>query len=101
MNFEEIKDKSIALVLWNHEKEIDVHAYLGKLESENGIISFINQEKRWKVSFDDEQLARIRSVPNELKSNLLNADYAINLSIGSLPHSEIDAFVRTGMNWHD
>jgi hypothetical protein len=100
MNIEEIKDKSIALVLWNNEKEDDVHVFLGKLEMEDGKFNFINQEKVWKVSLNDEQLGRLKAVPEELSTVLLNADYALNMSIGSLSDSEM-ATVRTGMKWHD
>jgi hypothetical protein len=74
--------------------------YVGKLEMENGKFNFINQEKGWKVSLDDEQIARLKPVSKELGTVLLNADYALNMSIGSLPDSIIDT-IRTGMKWHD
>lgn len=67
---------------------------------ENGKFNFINQEKGWKVSLDDEQIAWLRPVPEGLGTVLLNAGYALNMRIGSLPDSMID-IIRTGMKWHD
>src|SRR3954467_1180799 len=101
MNFEDLKDKNISLIVWNTEKENDVHVYLGKLHFENAFYYFINKEKGWRISLDEEQLSRLKPVSEDLKETLLNADYALSVSIGSLPETDSNAFEITGMKWHD
>jgi hypothetical protein len=60
MNLAEIEGKSIAMIVWNTEKEDDVHVYLGKLKNIDGKYVFINKEKGWKISFDEEQLSHLQ-----------------------------------------
>ena len=100
MNLEAIEAKSIAMIVWHAEKEDDVHVYLGKLQNVDGEYSFINEEKGWKVSLDEEQLSRLQLVSNDLKEMLLNADCALFMSMRSLP--EVDdksTYEKTGLNW--
>ena len=99
MNLEELTKKAIALIIWNTEKEDDVHVYLGRLKFENGEACFINEEKGWRFSLDEEQLSRLRPVDDDLKETLLNADYAISLSMAVLPESGTEGFEKTGMKW--
>jgi hypothetical protein len=87
MNVADLKDKTIALIVWNTEKEDDVHVYLGKLQVENGEYCFVNMEKGWRVSLDNEQMNQLQPVSDDLKETLLNADYALSLSMGELPQS--------------
>ena len=101
MNLEELKDKSISLVVWNTEKEDDVHVYLGKLYLENEESYFVNEAKGWKVSLDEEQLSRLHPVSDDLKETLLNAGYVLSMSMGSLPETDTEDFNETGMKWHD
>ena len=101
MNLEPIETKSLALIVWNNEKEDDVHVYLGKLQNINGEYSFINEEKGWTVSLDEEQISRIKPVSADLKEMLLNADYALSMIIGELPPSNSQDFKATGMKWPD
>ena len=101
MNFEEIKDKTVCLIIWNTEKADDMHVYLGKLFFSNNRYQFINQEKGWRVSLEEEDLSRLKPVTDTLKETLLNADYSFTISRGSLPDSDTDNFQSTGMKWHD
>lgn len=102
MNLEAIEAKSIAMIVWNTEKENDVHVYLGKLQNVNGEYFFINKEKGWKVSLDEEQLSRIQAVSNDLKEMLLNADYALSMSMGSLPEADDKStYEKTGLKWNN
>jgi hypothetical protein len=101
MNFEELKDKSICLIVENAEKADDMHVYLGKLYFSNNKYQFVNQEKGWRVSLEEEHLSRLKPVKDSLKEILLNADYSLTMSMGSLPDSDVDNFQSTGMNWHD
>ncbi len=100
MNVEEIKDKPLALVVWNTEKQDDVHVYVGKLVVKVDECFFVNQRNGWTLRLSEEQANQIEPVPDRLKSVLLGADYALNLAIGSLPDGITDA-MWTGMQWHD
>ena len=100
MNLEEIKDKSIALIVWNAEKVDDVRVYLGRLKILDGKYAFINEEEGWKVSLYDEHLSRLRPVSEDLKEILLNADYGLSMSMGVLLETDDrDGWVKTGLKW--
>lgn len=101
MYFEEIKSKSIVVIVHNAEKEDDVHVYLGWLLLTIGEWSFVNEEQGWKISLDSEQLRRLKPVPDTLKSTLLGADYALTMVIGSLTDSEREGHKKTAMKWHE
>lgn len=101
MNLADIIGKAISMIVWNTEKEDDVHVYLGKLQVENGKHYFVNKENGWRVALDEEQLSRLQPVSNDLKETLLNADYAFSMSIGDLPQSNLEDYRATGMKWHD
>ena len=100
MNLEDLKDKAITIIVYNIEKENDVHVYLGKLRIENDEHYFVNEEKGWRISLEKEQLSRLKLVSSELKDMLFNADYAISLSIGELPQPDSAEYEATGMKWH-
>jgi hypothetical protein len=100
MNLVELKDKTVALIVWNTEKEDDVHVYLGKLKEEKDECYFVNEEKGWRVSLDNEQLNRLQPVSDDLKETLLNAEYALSMSMGDLPQSNSENYKATGMKWH-
>jgi hypothetical protein len=102
MNLQGIESKSIAMIVWNTEKEDDVHLYLGKLQNANGIYSFINEEKGWNVSLDEEQLSRLQPVSEDMREMLLNADYAFSMTMANLPDTEDKSELNsTGMNWNE
>ncbi|MGI8950251.1 MAG: hypothetical protein ACR2FN_01570 [Chitinophagaceae bacterium] len=96
-----IKDKTIALLIWNTEKENDAHVYLGKIISINNAYHFINEEKKWDISFDSEQYGRLQIVLEDLKGILLNADFYISLLMGGLADDSNEDFIFTGINWQD
>jgi len=100
LNFEEIKLKSIALVVHNADDEEDIQVYLGRLVFANGEWSFINEERGWKISLNSEQLNRLKPVPDPWKSVLLNTDYAIPMVIQPLPDPDMKGYEKTGMKWH-
>ena len=101
MNLADLKDKAISLIVWNTEIEDDVHVYLGKLHFENDETYFVNEEIGWRVSLDNEQLNRLQPVSDDFKETLLNADYALSLSMGNLPQTNSQDYQATGMKWHD
>jgi hypothetical protein len=101
VNLVDLIGKAIALVVWNTEKEDDVHVYLGKLQMERDEYYFLNEEKGWQLSLSEEQLSDIHTVPGELKTTLLNADYALSMAMSDLPESDSEDFKPTGMKWHN
>ena len=100
MNIDDVKDKGVAMIVWNTQKENDVQVYLGTIQNVDGEYAFINKETGWKVSLDDEQLSRLRPVSEELKKTMLDADYAFSMRMGILPDpDDKGGFKNTGIKW--
>jgi len=100
MIYSELENKSIALLIWNTEKEDDAHVYLGRLRQESDNVIWFNEEKNWCVSLDAEQLDDLTVVPADMKEIFLAADYFISLSMSILPNGDSQGFLPTGMKWH-
>ena len=101
MNLEKIVGKSLCLIVWNIQNEDDVHVYLGRFHMLDGGGYFVNEEKGWQVSLDEGQLDKLMPVSDDLKETLLNADYALSMSIDDLPEIDTGEFRVTGMNWNE
>lgn len=99
MNVNELKDKLIALVVWNVDKEDDVHVYVGTLISQGTDYIFKNEKKGWTVPIQADKVDSIKKVNDDLKETLLNADYFINLTISDMVDNDGE-FIPTGMKWH-
>lgn len=84
MKFEEIEGKAVAMVVHNAEKEDDVHVYLGEFNKLDNEYFFINKDRGWQVSLNEEQMGRLKPVPEQLKSILLNACYFFPMILKSL-----------------
>ena len=93
-------DKSVALLVWNTEVENDAHIYLGKIETEGEGFLFVNEEKHWRVTLDDEKLEKLQPVTEEFKEMFLDADWVLSLSMAGLPDDPGEEFKQTGMKWH-
>lgn len=101
MKLLELKDRNIALIVWNTQKKDDVHVYLVKLQVENDEACLINEENGWRVALNREQLHHLQPVSDDLKDTLLNADYALSINIEDLPVPDSGDYLKTGMKWHD
>ena len=99
--FDFLKDKNIALVVWNTQKDNDAHVYLGKIAGIDGDYRFVNESKKWNVSLTNEHLQQLRQVPQDLREALLNADLYFSLSIENIPGNSTEGFIPTEMKWHD
>lgn len=94
-----LKDKRIALLLWNAEKRDDVSVWLGQLKERENQVYFVNPDEEWLFPLDEEQLTCTQAVAEELKEMLLMADFAISLTLGSLPdHVSREELLATGMH---
>jgi hypothetical protein len=100
MDYKQLKTKSIALLIWNTEKENDAHVYIGEIIKEEACFHFINKSKGWRVSLDDEKMERLKEVTEDMKEIFLGADYFISLSIAALPNDDNQGFIPTGIKWH-
>lgn len=90
--------KKIALIIWNTEDEVDVRVFPGEI-IQKGSFHFINVSEKWNITLTDEMLSRINKVSDELKEMLFNAEFAISLSLASLPDNSSEGFDPTGMKW--
>ena len=95
-----LKNKSIALLIWNTDKEYDAHVYIGKIDNVGDDFVWLNEDKGWRVSLDKERLADLKEVPEDMKDVFLHADYFITLSISDLPDDDSRGLLPTGMKWH-
>lgn len=93
-------DSSIALLIWNTEVENDAHVYLGRIKEIDGEFAYVNEQKGWRISLDDEKIERLRPVTAELKEMFLEADYFFSFSMAGLPDDPEQKFEFTGMKWH-
>jgi len=96
--YEQIKDKAVALLVWNTQVENDVRVCLGKIEPEANGYCFKNDRENWRCSLSQEQWSRLREVDQAVKSILLGADYCIQLTISDLPEGSTGECF-TGMKW--
>lgn len=99
-NYNHLLDKKIALIVWNAADENDVRVFLGEIIHANEEFRFVNQTEHWNLHLNTDQLDSTNEVSDELKSILLDADYAISLSIEQLPTDSTDGFINTGMSWN-
>lgn len=99
MDFPQIVGKSIALVVWNTEKDDDVRVFLGEIIEKGKEYFFVNNQENWNLLLDASKFSEIRVVREDLKEMLLGAELYLNLSIANLPDENNDGFSKTGMNW--
>jgi len=100
IEYDFLKDKKVALLVWNTEKENDVHVYLGEIIKKEDDFYFVNAQEKWNFYLDLDKLERIKKVEDDVKEILLNADFGLSVSIASLPDKLGEDFVPTGMKWH-
>lgn len=99
MDFPQIAGKSIALVVWNTEKDDDVRVFLGEIIEKGKEYFFVNNQENWNLLLDASKFSEIRVVREDLKEMLLGAELYLNLSIANPPDENNDGFSKTGMNW--
>ncbi len=85
MNLADLEYKRITMIVWNTEQNDDVQVFAGTLRTIDGGYAFVNDEKGWTIALDAEQLSRLRPIEDEMKSILLNADYAFSMLMNDLP----------------
>lgn len=99
MDFPQIVGKSIALVVWNKEKDDDVRVFLGEIIEKGKEYFFVNNQENWNLLLDASKFSEIRVVREDLKEMLLGAELYLSLIIANLPDENNDGFSKTGMNW--
>lgn len=93
------RDKKIALIIWNIEKEDDAHVYLGAIEDVKGELFFQNKLKGWNIQLDDEKLRRLKPVTEDIKGALLDADLFFSVSMSGIPAESTNEYTFTGIKW--
>ena len=96
-----LKDKKVALLITNIEKENDVRVYLGEIVEIESELCFINKTRGWNIALDLDKFKELQEVPETLKEILLNADFYLTMTLGNLPNDSVEGFKKTGMNWTD
>ena len=99
MNYNNIKNVPVALLISNIADKNDVHVYLGEIINEGAQLVFINSSKKWRVLLNDRQVNQVKTVGDELKDVFLGAKYFIPLSVADLPDDNTEGLISTGINW--
>ena len=96
-----LRDRKVAMVVTNIEKENDVRVYLGEIVEMESEFHFINKPEDWNVTLELDKLEELEEVPEDLKEMLLNADFYLPMTIGNLPDDSTEGLKKTGLNWED
>ena len=99
IDYNYLKGKKIALIIWNIEDENDVRVFLGEITEKNNAVHFINPLKGWDVALDSDKLSEIKQVSEDMKGILLDADYCLSVTLGTLPNDSTEDFLPTGLKW--
>lgn len=95
----ELDGKVLAVVLWGEkdgEEEASVHT--GTLRKAGASYEFFREEDGPSFNLEQKWLDRIKTVPDELKETLLNADVSLSLTVGQIPDDmDVSEFVFTGL----
>ena len=101
IDYDIIKNKSIALLVWNTEKKNDAHVYRGCIVQKDENYYFVNDAKNWRLQLDEEQYGKLKELAEDVKSILLDADYGIPMYMAGLPEEDKENLISTGMEWHE
>jgi hypothetical protein len=100
IDYKDIEGHLFALIVWNLDKEDDVHVYVGQLIKRGTDYLFNNDKKGWTVTVHPDKIDKIKKVTDDLKETLLHADYCLNLTIGDMVDNN-GKYIPTGMKWHE
>lgn len=96
-NIEDNIGKTLALVIWNLDKDNDVRVFKGIIVKQQDEFIFYNQDKSWKITINDTKLEEIRITPEKLKTTLLEAEFYLNMTISDVEDSE--NYINTNLKW--
>ena len=99
IDFDTVKGKDIALVVWNTEKEDDARVFIGEIIQKDNKFYFINESQKWNLTLSRELFNRLKKVPDELKETLLYADFSFSVSLGNLLDSSTEGYQPTDIKW--
>jgi hypothetical protein len=98
-DFNLIRNKSIALLVWHTVRENDVQVFRGEIIQKDDEFYFVNESQNWNVHLDEEKLDELREVTEDVKKILLHADLCLSLTIAPLPDDAKTGYFPTGMKW--
>lgn len=92
-------DKKLALVLWGKDEsgEDDVVVFAGILREINGSY-FLERNDGSDPEIKQAWLDRIKQIPEDIKSTLLDCEYQLSLAVDNLDGSSAD-YEKYGLVW--
>ena len=96
----EISGKRLVLVLWGKDSDgaDEVSAHAGTVRKTSAGFVLERGADQPPIDLRPEWLNRVRPVPENLRSVLLDADFQIPLTVGSLPEgADTSAYVQLGI----
>ena len=80
----------------------DVAVFAGIGDWDGRRLRMLRQSDPASFPIQDDWLSRLKPVPADLKTTLLDSDYFFSLTIGPIPEGEaLGAYVVTGLKWPD
>jgi hypothetical protein len=99
ITYETIRDKTVAMLVWNAGKQDDARIFCGKIiEHERGLL-FTDEAGNWRITITGEIYKRIKPVPAGLERIFKNVRFAFEMIMDALPEPKEVDFVDTGLKW--
>jgi hypothetical protein len=102
MNLEKLTGKKFALVAMGEDEsgKKEGVVFTGIARWIKGHLYFDHSSKHKPFQLPDDVLHRVKPTPKEFKDILLDAEFYIIMSIGSLPDdADPSEYVQTGLKW--
>jgi len=101
INPKTVHGKKLALIGWakDDEGEDDVSVFSG-IARWNGTQLILDRgNDNLDFNIPNEWLQRLKSVEDEFKETLMNADYSISFSVDNLPNDKASEYILTTLKW--
>ena len=104
IDFKRINNSPFALLVWylqdGKEDEAKVFSCVASWDPESSsVYLYRNGSDKPALTLSGDQLNRINIVSEDMKEDLLNADFGISLTMGNLPADLTGKLNPTGLKW--
>jgi hypothetical protein len=96
VDFQELQGKSLAIILIGEDEDWSVLRGIVRVEGDALLLDHNVSDQPFLIQ--SAWLSRIKPTPADLRDILMNADYFMSLSLGSLPEkSDLSEYESTGL----
>ena len=97
-----IHGRRIAMIAWAKKTDgsDDVAVFTGIAEWRGAALTLVREPPESSFVLDDECLERLKPVPDDLKTMLLDAEYQFSVTVGDLDEAaDRETMLKTGLRW--